>query len=250
MSARHTSGYQALHRRFVRAFTDSAHRWWSSTEYFGHWLEATWAFLNAGADRAHFTTTLDRYSPDQGADFARILFELYVPLAEHAEGEDVLGPVYMELTGGRQGVGETYTPWEVAYMMARMQMHDVKSELEAKIAAGEKLTVCDPCVGAGVMLLAAARVIHDECGPAALAHVAFYGQDINPRAILMAKIQLRINGLDGFAHAAATALRAAETAAMVDRFRAVLAHLDSPPASDDGVRLFAPDPDYVVRQAG
>ena len=58
------------------------------------------------------------------------------------------------------------------------------------------ITVCDPAVGSGVMLLAFAKVVHAEMGRPALSKVRFYGTDIDQRCVLMCRIQLRMNGLD------------------------------------------------------
>ena len=48
------------------------------------------------------------------------------------------------------------------------------------------------------MLLAFAKVVHDECGRSALRYLKLYGTDIDERCVLMCKIQLRMNGLDSF----------------------------------------------------
>jgi len=48
------------------------------------------------------------------------------------------------------------------------------------------------------MLLAFAKVVHDELGRAGINKLRLYGTDIDQRCVLMCRIQLRINGLDTF----------------------------------------------------
>jgi len=90
---------------------------------------------------------------------------------------DPLGTFYMEhYSHGHNS--EYYTPWNVAYMMAQIinpQPHE---------------TVCDPCVGSGIMLLAARCIIHENHGWLESSRYGrnLYGMDISNRAVKMAKI--------------------------------------------------------------
>lgn len=65
------------------------------------------------------------------------------------------------------------TPHPVVEMMVRMTMHDTKVEGRDP----RSLSTCDPCVGSGRMLLHAANVT-----------LRLYGQDIDPLAVSMCKI--------------------------------------------------------------
>ena len=59
----------------------------------------------------------------------------------------------------------------------------------------EPITIHDPCVGSGVMLLAAASIIPQwaiDCGL-----VQFYGIDINPTCVQMTRINVLLYGLNG-----------------------------------------------------
>lgn len=92
---------------------------------------------------------------------------------------DPLGTFYMEhFSYGRNG--EFYTPWHVAHFMALML--DPKPEE----------TICDPCVGSGIMLLAARCVIHEKYGWLVSSRYGrnMYGTDISSRAVKMAKINM------------------------------------------------------------
>jgi type I restriction-modification system DNA methylase subunit len=79
-------------------------------------------------------------------------------------------------------------------MMARMQFD--RADFERVVQEKGSVTVCDPAVGSGVMLLAFAKVVHGEFGRWGTSKLRLYGQDIDPRCVLMCRIQLRMNGLD------------------------------------------------------
>ncbi len=165
--------------------------------------------------------------------------------------EDYLGNVYMAWGWPSAGRGQFFTPWNIAQCMAQMtildgeqQVHErIKAAIEqspvasAMLLAGlaitdpdearrwyfekiipacaefiEPITVCDPCVGSGVMLLAAA-----SCYPTwalDLGFVQFYGMDIDQTCVSMAKVNLMLHGLNGYYVACADALRQPFVAAM------------------------------------
>ena len=92
---------------------------------------------------------------------------------------DPLGILYMQ-TQSRGRNGEYYTPYSVAYTMAKMLNPEPDD------------TIIDPCVGSGVMLLATRQVIHEKYGWVESSRFGrnLYGVDINNNAVRMAKIQL------------------------------------------------------------
>lgn len=92
---------------------------------------------------------------------------------------DPLGDFYQEHFSYGMG-GEFYTPWHVAYFMAAM------------LDPTPEETICDPCCGSGIMLLAARCVIHRKYGWLASSRYGryMYGVDISSRAAKMAKINI------------------------------------------------------------
>jgi hypothetical protein len=171
-------------------------------DLFRQWLEAVWALLDMPLDPQGFRGTLDRYTYEQGAELGR-LFNLYVTAVEELPFRDILGTTFMRLDINTVRNGEFFTPWPVAEMMARMTF-DREEFLETVRERGT-VSVNDPAVGSGVMLLAFAKTVHDGFGRAGTGRLRLYGTDIDVRCVNMCRIQLRMNGLDGFGRTAALA---------------------------------------------
>lgn len=91
--------------------------------------------------------------------------------------QDILGPLYMDLAshGGRQALGQFFTPWPVAQLMAAMTITNVPEKPD-----GDLLRTIDPACGSGVMMLAAANGILNSMGPGALRRWSFTGVDLDP----------------------------------------------------------------------
>ena len=164
-------------------------------ELYGRWLEASWAFLDATANPEAFRECLDRYSYDEGKEFGRLL-QVYTDAVEERPFRDVLGELFMRLDANAARNGQVFTPWEIAGLMARMQFS--REEFEALAREKGEVSVIDPAVGSGVLLLAFAHLVHAELGRPAVRKLRLYGTDIDRRCVLMCRIQLRMNGLDAF----------------------------------------------------
>ena len=193
---RQKSAYEELARGF------------ESNHVFGHmhsydlyrkWLEATWSFLNTAFDEKAFRECLDRYKYEEGVEFGRLL-GIYTQAVEELPFRDILGELFMRLDINSARSGQFFTPYHIAEMMASMQFS--KEDFERTASEKGEVTVCDPAVGSGVMLLAFAKVVNDELGRQALSKLKLYGTDIDERCILMCRIQLLMNGLDSFGRAA------------------------------------------------
>lgn len=166
-----------------------------SYDFYRKWLEAVWAFLDSANNPEAFKECMDRYKYEEGAEFGRLL-GVYTDAVEAMPFRDILGELFMRLDVNSARSGQYFTPWPIAEMMARMQFS--REHFEALVAEKGEVTVCDPTVGSGVMLLAFAKVVHDELGRNGLGKLRLYGTDIDQRCVLMCRIQLRMNGLDTF----------------------------------------------------
>ena len=186
----------------TRSAFENLARGFENNHVFGHmhsydlyraWLEAVWAFLDAVQDPAGYRQCLDRYTREQGQEFSRLL-GLYVDAVEDQPFHDILGEIFMRLDVNSVRAGQFMTPWNIAEMMARMQFD--REDFERVVQEKGAVTVCDPAVGSGVMLLSFAKVVHGEFGRWGTSKLRLYGQDIDQRCVLMCRIQLRMNGLD------------------------------------------------------
>ena len=164
-------------------------------ELYRKWLEAMWAFMNAVTDVQGFRDCLDRYNRAEGEEFGRLL-GLYTACVEAMPFHDILGQLFMRLDVNSVNAGQYFTPWSVAEMMARMQFD--KDQFKQLVDEKGVVTVCDPAVGSGVMLLAFAKVVHDSLGRWGTDRLRLYGTDIDLRCVHMCQIQIRMNGLDAF----------------------------------------------------
>jgi type I restriction-modification system DNA methylase subunit len=145
--------------------------------------------------------TLRRYEPGAEDEYMATVGRMTkesVRLAPHGFGvllqhfvvnrsyEDLLGPVYMDLASRwkRQGLGQYFTPWNVAVCMAEMVFSDVPPEDIPGMSINE------PCVGSGVMLLAARHVVAQRHGREMASKLRLSGQDADPIVCRMARVQL------------------------------------------------------------
>jgi len=156
-------------------------------------LDVLWAYLDHQTDGGE-----ERYMEAVRGlpcafleDVSRAFGELLIHFCRAERFEDVLGSVYMEMRSARSkaGLGQYFTPWNVCLAMAEIQTADLDAD---RLQVGPAVTVCDPCVGSGSMLLAVRSSVAARYGRKALQRLKVYGQDLDPLCVTMAKIQLRM----------------------------------------------------------
>ena len=106
--------------------------------------------------------------------------------------QDILGEVYMRVgsLSKSKHFGQFFTPMHVCDLMARISLGDIKEQIKKAKEENKKITVNDPCVGSGAMLLACKKAIIEEVGISGLAYFEFYGIDIEKTCVNMCKIQM------------------------------------------------------------
>lgn len=103
---------------------------------------------------------------------------------------DILGNVYMAIAsrGGKSMLGQFFTPGEVAEMNARML------GLTGSGLNPTRLTMIgDPACGSGALLLAVARVVLEDSGPATLNRIFLDGTDLDRICARLAAVQIVAN---------------------------------------------------------
>ena len=130
-----------------------------------------------------------RYTKQELNAIAEIIAELFVLLSEPVRGgafSDYLGDIYMQLEMGNKYSGQFFTPFCVSRLMAEINAVFVPNE--------EVLTVSDPCVGAGGMLLALANVFKNK-GINYASQMLAFGVDIDIKCVHMTYLQLSWAGI-------------------------------------------------------
>jgi hypothetical protein len=164
-------------------------------DLFRQWLEAVWAMLEAWRDPEAFKAVTGKLTHEQGSELGR-LFNVYVKAVEDMPFSDILGELFMRLDVNSVRAGQFFTPFPIAEFMAKVTFD--KETFMGQVQEKGCVTVCDPACGSGVMLLAFAKVVHDALGRKGTGKLELYGMDTDIRCVLMCRIQLRLNGLDGF----------------------------------------------------
>ncbi|MFC9755191.1 N-6 DNA methylase [Streptomyces sp. NPDC056921] len=126
-----------------------------------------------------------RYGGEELNRFAHALALLTMELQRGPR--DVLGRLYMELELGNDRLGQVYTPYDVAHLMARMEIRTVVEQVEHSGFAD----VYEPACGAGSFMIALSEIMLEHgLNPQTQLHVT--AEDIAPQAMYMVYIHLTL----------------------------------------------------------
>lgn len=129
-----------------------------------------------------------------GVDIPAQMLGIITMALEENPNQDFLGRLYMNLNLGNHWRGQFFTPYHVSELMAKVTIDkDCQTEIEEK----GYVSISDPCVGAGAMLIAAATVFRENKVNYHTS-VIFAGQDIDPVVAKMAYIQISLLGCPGY----------------------------------------------------
>lgn len=151
--------------------------------------------LSNAVDRSHweqrearYMALVSRYTPEEVQRFPAMLARLTSSLRETFH--DVLGEIFMALELGDRRHGQVFTPYHLARMMAEMVLVD----LDAVLDRHGFITVYEPAVGGGAMVIGTAHALHDrQVDYHEVLHVT--AQDIDRTAVHMSYIQLSLLGI-------------------------------------------------------
>lgn len=121
------------------------------------------------------------------------LFAIVVEALERNPDQDFLGSLYMELGLNSHWRAQLFTPYNVCRMMSEMNVGNYQEYIDRQ----GWISVCDPTVGGGAMLIAAANTIRRQ-KVNYQNHVLFVGQDIDRIVAMMAYIQISLLGCPGY----------------------------------------------------
>lgn len=129
----------------------------------------------------------------KGVERPAQLFAIVVDALEMNADQDFLGSLYMELELGNHWKGQFFTPYNICRLMAEMTMGDCKAQIDKQ----GWISICDPCVGGGAMIIAAANTLRRQ-KVNYQNHVLFVGQDIDRVVAMMAYVQISLLGCPGY----------------------------------------------------
>lgn len=120
--------------------------------------------------------------------YCRLFKALYYDFCLH----DILGEVYMQVgsLSKSKHFGQFFTPMNICDFMAEVQLGDIKESIKKAKDENRKISICDPCVGSGAMLLACKKAIIKAAGLHGLDYFSFYGIDNDNTCVNMCKIQM------------------------------------------------------------
>lgn len=130
-----------------------------------------------------------KYNKQEFTAIAEIIAEMFALLSKCTRDgafDDYLGSLYMGLELGNKSTAQFFTPYQVSKMSAKMTIGNIPDT--------EVLTVADPTVGAGGMLLAAADILNEKEINYTERMLA-YGCDVDLRCVQMAYLQLSLAGV-------------------------------------------------------
>ncbi len=137
---------------------------------------------------AQYLERIKAYKGDELNCFSEML-SLFI-LAHSGSYSDFLGEIAGEYELLNKHVGQFFTPYHLCRLLAKMSMGNVRSLVEEKGI----ITVCEPAVGAGGMVIAAAEEAASQ-GVDPRAYIQFDCTDVSRDAFNMAYIQLSALGL-------------------------------------------------------
>ncbi|MFJ7416709.1 N-6 DNA methylase [Streptomyces sp. NPDC098077] len=138
-----------------------------------------------GARERHYLQIAGGYSRTELNRFAHAL--ALVTTEMQRAPCDVLGRLYEELELGNERLGQFYTPYGVAQLMAQMQIDMVVEQVERKGFA----EVYEPACGAGAIMIALSQtMLESGLNPQTQLHVT--AEDIAPQAMHMIYVHLTL----------------------------------------------------------
>lgn len=137
---------------------------------------------------AMYMDCVSHYSKEEAGKMADLLTETMLALRHNPE-QDFLGSIFGTLNLHNEWHGQFFTPYHIGVLMADINLDSIEEELKHK----PMVSVCDPCCGAGCLLIACANeawkkhINYQE-------KILFAAQDIDFVAAMMCYIQLSLLG--------------------------------------------------------
>lgn len=182
----------------------SRHSLWS---VFEDWLKVCAISISNSVDWNHreereqqYLETINKYTPDEQKILVETFSELVVALErEHTKSgpTDLLGKVFHSLELHNKYHGQFFTPFHICEFMGHVALGDggeAGNAVSGALSQKGYVSVCEPCVGSGGMVLGFASAMHREKLNYCEQMVA-YCCDIDIKCVYMAYLQLSLYGI-------------------------------------------------------
>lgn len=147
-------------------------------------------FYRAEKLEKQYMEIVGKYTHEQGQEFPKLLGLVVEALEENPE-QDFLGTVFMNQDMGNDYRGQFFTPYHVCKMMSNVTMGSTKEDFINAMYPKGYFTACEPCSGAGAMIIALRNtIIHAGLNPAECMLVT--ATDIDEICFYMAYLQFSL----------------------------------------------------------
>jgi len=151
-------------------------------------LSNTVDLRNRDKREREYLKIISKYTKKEAELFPEILANLIMALED--EPTDILGQVFMELNLGNKWTGQFFTPMNICRAAGDMVVRDIKE----KIDEDGYITVLEPTVGGGAMVIGLALAMEDA-GFNYQNQMLVTAVDLDLRAVYMSYIQLSLLGI-------------------------------------------------------
>ena len=139
---------------------------------------------------------MEKYEPAERQLLCEIFGMIYALLSsvvyDNGVFKDYLGDLFMRCNQGNNSTGQFFTPYHISQFMAKATIGD---EVITKAENDGILTVCDPCCGAGGLMLAALDVLKNDYNINYARNCFIECSDIDIRCVHMTYLQLSLAGV-------------------------------------------------------
>jgi type I restriction-modification system DNA methylase subunit len=136
-----------------------------------------------------YLDTTNRYTSEELSSMC----EMTAWLAETLDDgpDDVLGDIYMKSGMGSKAAGQFFTPFHLSVLTAKLALNDSIQSLRNGL---DILPINEPACGGGAMVIAAAKVLHDD-GFNYQKIMRVIAQDLDWKGVYMCYVQLSFLGI-------------------------------------------------------
>lgn len=178
----------------LKMFTNLSYRH-SIWDVYSDFIEMAALAISNSVDLIHYGTRekryleiIKKYTKEEGEIFPKLLGELIQTLGE--KQSDILGELFMELELGSKWKGQFFTPYNLCLATAKLNT----GKLDEVINKNGYVSLNEPCVGGGAMVIAFAQAMQEE-GYNPQKQLMVICQDLDLKAVHMSYIQLSLLGI-------------------------------------------------------